>query len=62
MMLVATFRGIIPSFVEMCAKSLGARVTDSELVGDRWKGQDEVQEGAGGSLELTELELQFDAD
>ncbi len=61
-MFVATFRGIIPSFVELYAQSLGAHVTDGEMVGDGWKAEMKYRKVRVGSLELTELEMRFDGD
>ncbi len=60
--MVATFRGIIPSFVELYAESLGARVRDGEIVGDGWMAEMKYRKVRVGSLELTELEMRFDGD
>lgn len=46
----------------MYAKSLGPRVSDSEMVGDRWKAQMRYRKVRVGSLELSELEMQFGGD
>ena len=61
-MLLATCRGIIPSFVEIYAKSLGAQYEDGEISGEGWRAKGLYRKVRIGSLELTEAEMTFEED
>jgi len=48
--------------VELYAESLGARIADGQMVGEKWKANMNYRKVRVGSLELTELEMRFDGD
>jgi hypothetical protein len=60
--LVARFRGLLPMFVEMYAKSLGVRYEDGEMSGEGWRAKVIYRKVRVGSIELTETEMTFEGD
>ncbi len=61
-MLVAKFRGLLPMFVELYAKSLGAQYIDGKMSGEGWNAKVLYGKVRIGSLELTETEMAFEGD
>jgi len=61
-MLTAKFRGLLPMFVELYARSLGARYDDGRMSGDGWEATVTYGKVRIGSLELTEAEMTFEGD
>jgi hypothetical protein len=60
--LVVKFRGLLPMYVEMYAKSLGAQYENHEVCGIGWKAKINYRKVRVGSLELTETEMRFEGD
>jgi hypothetical protein len=60
--IVARFRGLLPMFVELYVKTLGAQYTDGEIIGEGWRGNVIYRKIRIGSLELTEAEMTFQGD
>jgi len=56
---VAKFRGLLPTFVELYAKSLGAQYEDSNMAAEGWSAKVLYRKIRIGSLELTETEMTF---
>jgi hypothetical protein len=60
--LVAKFRGLLPMFVELYARSLGARYEDNEMAGEGWRAKVTYRKVRIGSIALTETEMTFEGD
>jgi hypothetical protein len=60
--IVAKFRGLLPMFVELYAKSLGVRYEDGEMFGEGWRAKVTYRKVRIGSITLTETEMTFEGD
>ena len=60
--IIARFRGLLPMFVELYMKSLGAQYEDGVISGEGWRGTVLYRKIPIGSLELTEAEITFEGD
>ena len=60
--IVARFRGLLPMFVELYAKSLGVRYEDGEIFGEGWRAKVTYRKVRVGSIELTETEMAFEGE
>ncbi|MGA3295922.1 MAG: hypothetical protein ABSD41_00560 [Candidatus Bathyarchaeia archaeon] len=60
--IVAKFRGLLPMFVELYAKNLGARYEDGEMSGEGWRAKVTYRKVRIGSIALTETEMTFEGD
>lgn len=60
--IVAKFRGLLPMFVELYAKSLGARYEEDEMSAEGWRAKVTYSKVRIGSIALTETEFKFEGD
>jgi len=59
---VAKFRGLLPMFVELYAKSLGVRYEGGEMFSEGWRAKVTYRKVRVGSIALTETEMTFEGD
>lgn len=60
--IVARFRGLLPMFVELYAKSLGVRYEEGEMSAEGWRAKVTYSKVRVGSIALTETEFTFEGD